>query len=156
MPLHVIDFVGCGGYRPASENLLRIRWEKVVIGKFAWRPVRLLALIGAGSLIAACADRRGGVLPYDKQLGAPDAQHFETLGEDYKIAPMDTLTIKVFRMDDLSGDYSVDLAGHLSMPLIGVIPVRWTGPDFAVVNDDPLTEELEVAHHGFRSSNASG
>ncbi|MET0863883.1 MAG: phage tail protein [Nakamurella sp.] len=36
--------------------------------------------------------------------------------------------------------------------LEGVFPVRWTGPDFAVVQDNPLTEELEVAHHGFRSS----
>ena len=43
-----------------------------------------------------------------------------------------------------------------SWSLEGVFPVRWTGPDFAAGNDDPLTEELEVAHHGFRSSNASG
>jgi len=43
-----------------------------------------------------------------------------------------------------------------SWSLEGVFPVRWTGPDFAAANDDPLTEELEVAHHGFRSSNSSG
>jgi polysaccharide export outer membrane protein len=119
--LHVIDFVGCGGYRPIGEGLLRIRWEKVVIGKLASRSMALFALVGAGTLLAGCADKRGGVIPYDKQLAAPDVQHFETLGEDYKIAPMDTVTIKVFRMDDLSGDYTVDLAGHLSMPLIGEI-----------------------------------
>lgn len=121
MPLHVIDFMGCGDYRPLGEGLVRIRGEKVVVGKVAFGAMRLFALIGAGSLIAACADTRGGILPYDKQLGTPDVQHFETLGEDYKIAPMDTVTIKVFRMDDLSGDYTVDLAGHLSMPLIGEI-----------------------------------
>ena len=40
----------------------------------------------------------------------------------YKIAPMDTLTVKVFKMPDLSGDYEVDLAGHISMPLIGEVP----------------------------------
>jgi phage tail-like protein len=40
--------------------------------------------------------------------------------------------------------------------LEGVFPVRWTGPDFTVATDDPLTEELEIAHHGFRSSSPSG
>ena len=39
----------------------------------------------------------------------------------YKIAPMDTLTVKVFKMPDLSGDYEVDLAGQISMPLIGEV-----------------------------------
>lgn len=38
--------------------------------------------------------------------------------------------------------------------LEGVFPVRWTGPDFAVGAQSPLTEELEVAHHGFRSSSS--
>ena len=36
--------------------------------------------------------------------------------------------------------------------LEGVYPVRWTGPRFGIGTDDPLTEELEIAHHGFRSS----
>jgi phage tail-like protein len=43
-----------------------------------------------------------------------------------------------------------------SWSLEGVFPVRWTGPDFGAGKEDPLTEELEVAHHGFRSSNVSG
>ena len=43
-----------------------------------------------------------------------------------------------------------------SWSLEDVFPVRWTGPDFATASDDPLTEELEIAHHGFRSSSASG
>ena len=38
-----------------------------------------------------------------------------------RIAPMDMLTVKVFKMPDLSGEYEVDLAGHISMPLIGEI-----------------------------------
>jgi phage tail-like protein len=36
--------------------------------------------------------------------------------------------------------------------LEGVYPIRWTGPRFGSDNNDPLTEELEIAHHGFRSS----
>jgi phage tail-like protein len=38
-----------------------------------------------------------------------------------------------------------------SFDLIDVFPVRWKGPDFSVGNSNPLEEELEIAHHGFRS-----
>lgn len=31
------------------------------------------------------------------------------------------------------------------------IPVRWTGPTFAATSTDMAEEELEIAHHGFRS-----
>jgi len=91
---------------------------------FADRVIRLLVLAPltlAAVLMAGCADTRGGSIPYDKPLAAPDEQHFQVLPEDYKIAPMDTLTIKVFKADDLSGDYSVDLAGHISLPLVGQV-----------------------------------
>jgi polysaccharide export outer membrane protein len=84
---------------------------------------RVLATIALGLavLTAGCADTRGGSIPYDRPLAAPDEAKFQPLPEDYKIAPMDTLTIKVFKADDLSGDYSVDLAGHISLPLVGEI-----------------------------------
>ena len=86
-------------------------------------PRRLLILISIAGAIAlsGCADTRGGSIPYDKPLAAPDEVKFQTLGADYKIAPMDKLGIKVFKMDDLSGDYDVDLAGNISMPLIGQV-----------------------------------
>jgi polysaccharide export outer membrane protein len=84
------------------------------------RLVMGLASVGA-ILIAGCADTRGGTIPYDRPLAAPDEQHFDVLPQDYKIAPMDLLTIKVFKADDLSGDYSVDLAGHISLPLVGQV-----------------------------------
>ncbi|GAA5156624.1 hypothetical protein GCM10023340_44980 [Nocardioides marinquilinus] len=35
--------------------------------------------------------------------------------------------------------------------LIDVFPVRWKGPDFNVQSMDPLEEELEITHHGFRA-----
>ena len=73
------------------------------------------------ALTTGCADTRGGSIPYDKPLAAPDEQHFTTLPQDYKIAPMDTLTIKIFKAEDMSGDYSVDLAGHISLPLVGQV-----------------------------------
>lgn len=84
-------------------------------------PLLLFAPLAALSILSGCADSRGGSIPYDRVLAAPDEPKFQTLPENYKIAPMDTLTIKVFKADDLSGDYSVDLAGHISMPLVGEV-----------------------------------
>lgn len=80
----------------------------------------LFSLIGL-LILAACADSRGGSIPYDRPLAAPDEVTFQTLASDYKIAPMDKLSIKVFKMEDLTGDYDVDLAGNISLPLVGQI-----------------------------------
>lgn len=104
-------------------------------------PRRLLTLISVVAAIAlsGCADTRGGTIPYDKPLGAPDEVKFQTLASDYKIAPMDKLGIRVFKMDDLSGDYDVDLAGNISMPLIGQVQaVNLTTAQL----DDVLTQKL--------------
>lgn len=38
-----------------------------------------------------------------------------------------------------------------SWEFLEVFPVRWKGPDFVVGASNPLEEELEIAHHGFRS-----
>ena len=94
----------------------------------------VLSIAVAGSL-SACADTRGGTIPYDKPLAAPDEQKFQTLDTNYKIAPMDKLAIKVFKMDDLSGDYDVDLAGNISLPLIGQL-------EAANLTTEQLDEEL--------------
>jgi polysaccharide biosynthesis/export protein len=79
------------------------------------------AAAAAALLIGGCADTRGGSIPYDRALAAPDEPHVQALPADYKIAPLDKLTIKVFKADDLSGDYDVDLAGHISLPLVGEV-----------------------------------
>jgi polysaccharide export outer membrane protein len=104
-------------------------------------PRRLLTLICIAGAIAlsGCADTRGGSIPYDKPLAAPDEVKFQTLETNYKIAPMDKLGIKVFKMDDLSGDYDVDLAGNISLPLIGQIQAaNLTTAQL----DDVLTQKL--------------
>lgn len=109
----------------------------------AARPVfaALAVAIGAASLLlSGCTDKRGGPIPYDvSSFGTPDAPQIVALDAGYKIAPMDTLTVKVFRMPDLSGDYEVDLAGHISMPLIGEV----TAYDLTTAQlDAALTERL--------------
>ena len=89
-------------------------------GAKATRTIALVSSVCAAVMIAGCADKRGGPIPYDVQtFGTPDEPTVVPLGAGYKIAPMDTLAIKVFKMPDLSGDYEVDLTGQISMPLIG-------------------------------------
>ena len=98
----------------------------------------LFTLLGL-FIVTSCADTRGGSIPYDKPLAAPDEVTFQTLASDYKIAPMDKLSIKVFKMEDLTGDYDVDLAGNISLPLIG--QVKAANLTTAQL-DDQLTQKL--------------
>ena len=78
----------------------------------------LLMIIAAG-----CASSRGGPIPYNDAgtFKAPDPPAVAPLESGYRISPMDTISVKVFRMPDLSGDYQVDLTGQISMPLIGEV-----------------------------------
>jgi len=90
-----------------------IAMTKSMIGSFAG-----LSLL----LAAGCADKRGGPIPYDVQtFGLPDAPTVVPLEQGYRIAPLDTLAVKIFKMPDLSGDYEVDLTGQISLPLVGSI-----------------------------------
>jgi polysaccharide export outer membrane protein len=91
--------------------VLADRFQCLVIG----------ASLGGFALLAGCADTRGGPIPYEKSFAAPDAPSLATLASDYKIAPMDKLAIRVFKADDMTGEYDVDLAGHISLPLIGEV-----------------------------------
>ena len=86
--------------------------------------VRSLGLFGGilmALIIAGCTDTRGGSIPYDRTLGVPDQPKIATLESNYRISPMDKLTVKIFKSEDLSGDYDVDLAGHISLPLVGEV-----------------------------------
>lgn len=83
---------------------------------------RLTSAAALLAVLAGCADTRGGPIPYNvANFGSPDTTVSAPLEGGYRIAPMDTLTIRVFGMDDLTGDYQVDLRGHISMPLIGEV-----------------------------------
>lgn len=84
-------------------------------------PVRTALALAAVLLSVGCADTRGGSIPYDRALSSPDEREVQVLDANYKIAPLDKLSIKVFKSDDMSGDYDVDLAGHISLPLIGEV-----------------------------------
>jgi polysaccharide export outer membrane protein len=83
----------------------------------------VVASAAAALGLVGCADKRGGPIPYNAgDFRPPDAPTVATIESDYRIAPLDTVTVKVFKMPDLSGDYEIDLTGQLSMPLIGNVP----------------------------------
>ena len=84
---------------------------------------RAIMLFAAAAAIAGCADKRGGPIPYNvENFGAPDAPSVIPLEQNYRIAPLDVLSVRVFKMADLTGDYEVDLTGKISMPLVGEVP----------------------------------
>jgi polysaccharide export outer membrane protein len=73
----------------------------------------------------------------------PDSPSAGTLDANYRIAPMDTLTVRVFGMPDLTGDYQVDLLGNISMPLIGDVAATNITP---AQLDEVLTKKYSVKY----------
>ena len=101
---------------------------------------QLLLSILIAVTVAGCADTRGGPIPYNVgNFGVPDAPSASVLPSDYKIASMDTLAIKVYGVEDLSSEYTVDLMGNISMPLIGDVPAAGRTPQQF---DELLTAKL--------------
>lgn len=95
--------------------------------------------IAVALVLTACAEGRGGPIPYNVALPAPDAPTVVPLETGYRIAPLDKLEVKVLKMADLTGEYNVDLAGNISMPLIGEVrAVNLTTADL----DRELTAKL--------------
>lgn len=116
----------------------------MTIVQYVQRILALAGIIMAAVAVSGCADKPGGSIPYNvSSFGVPDSPTPAALGDDYRIAPMDTLTIKVFGMPDLTGDYQVDLLGNISMPLIGNIAANDLTP---AQLDQELTQKYSVKY----------
>jgi polysaccharide export outer membrane protein len=81
----------------------------------------MLPAVAACLLLAGCADSRGGTIPYNVALPAPDQPKAASLESDYTITAADKLTIKVLNSKELTDEYQVDLAGNISLPLVGEV-----------------------------------
>ena len=93
-----------------------------------WTAVLVISLLALGLLAGGCSPTRGGPLPYDARLGAPDAPP-PTRVEVERISLGDTLHVTVFQVADLSGDFDVDLGGNIKLPLIGEVKAVDLTPD---------------------------
>lgn len=84
--------------------------------------VRWAAMLGFAALLSGCSTSRGGSIPYDRvNFTAPDAPTPVTTQDAYKLAPLDTVSLTVFQVPDLTHDYTIDLSGRMTMPLVGSI-----------------------------------
>jgi len=89
-------------------------------------------MLVAGLLLflAACSGSRGGSIPYGvADFGTPDAPKIAAVDDTYKLAPLDTVSINVFQVADLSRDYLIDQSGRLTMPLLGRVDAVGMSPN---------------------------
>lgn len=87
--------------------------------------IRLACTLGLATVLSACAAGRSKDLNYaPTNFGAPDAAYSTEAQALYRIGPLDTLTINVFEVPDLSGDRQVDPLGNVAMPLIGDVSAQ--------------------------------
>lgn len=94
-------------------------------------PALLLLVLGG------CGSTRAEQVVYNPEgFAAPDAQPIEVIGADYRIAPLDKLSVTVFQVAQLSGEYQVDLTGRIAMPLIGSV-------DAVNLTTDELRDQLQ-------------
>lgn len=85
-------------------------------------------IIGLALLAAGCGSTRGGSIPYDTgNFGMPDAPKVAAADDTYKLAPLDTVTVSVYQVDNLSRDYIIDQSGRITMPLIGRVDAVGVG-----------------------------
>lgn len=69
------------------------------------------------ALVAACLSGCVTTAP-------PGPAFHAMLNQPYRLDAGDRLRITVFEQDNLSGTYTIDKSGYLSMPLVGAVPAR--------------------------------
>lgn len=85
-----------------------------------WKTIVMVFALFLPGLLTACASTRGGNIPYDSSnFGAPDAPRVAAIDDTYKLAPLDTVSVTIFQVADLSRDYDIDQSGRITMPLLG-------------------------------------
>lgn len=105
-------------FHPAAARQLAAR--NIAARNIAARNIgaRLLApiLLILSASLAGCA--AGPVLPTE---AAPATVSMES-ADAYRLEPGNKVRVQVFNQTNLSGDFTLDPAGNISMPLIGNIP----------------------------------
>ena len=82
-------------------------------------------LVVAALATAGCASGRGGSVPYEPTgFVAPDTQGQPVANASHPIGALDTITVNVFGVSSLSGDYKVDAQGKIDYPLLGSVQAQ--------------------------------
>lgn len=82
------------------------------------------ALLVVAALAAAGCTGRGGSVPYDTTMTAPDTQSQPVANASHPIGALDTISVAVFQVDSLTGDYKVDAQGKIDYPLLGSVQAQ--------------------------------
>jgi polysaccharide export outer membrane protein len=83
------------------------------------------ALLVVAALAAAGCTGRGGSVPYEPVgLTAPDTQSQPMANALVPVGALDTVTVSVFQVESLSGDYKVDAQGKIDYPLLGSVQAQ--------------------------------
>ncbi|MGZ8905304.1 MAG: polysaccharide biosynthesis/export family protein [Methylobacter sp.] len=77
---------------------------------------RLLLLCGAFFCTALLAE--------EKNEQQTQSQQAASLNQEYRLGSGDLLKITVFNQEDLSGEYTINGAGQISLPLIGAVNTK--------------------------------
>ena len=82
-----------------------------------------LLLLALAVLLAGCGYSRANIPPPTAEFNAqPDPLFAEN--RDHRLGPSDLVTVSVYRAPEFSGDYRIDAAGNIMVPLIGLMPVQ--------------------------------
>ena len=103
-----------------------------------------IMMVGLAMLsLAGCAGTRGGPIPYNvSNFGTPDAPKVTAINDNYKLGPLDTVSVTVFQVADISHDYAIDQSGRITMPLVGSVDaVGRTTTDLASMIERRLGEK---------------
>jgi polysaccharide export outer membrane protein len=82
-----------------------------------------LMLLALSMALSGCSYRRADIPPPTAAFNVqPDSLFPEN--RDHRLGPSDLVTVSVFRAPEFTGDYRVDAAGQIMLPLIGLMQVQ--------------------------------
>jgi polysaccharide biosynthesis/export protein len=87
-----------------------------------------LTLLAVSPMLAGCAGRSMSNIPAATEAFnvQPDPMFPES--QNHRLGPSDLINVTVYRAPEVSGDYRVDGAGNIMMPLVGMRPVLGMTP----------------------------
>lgn len=107
--------------------------------------LRLLAIVLFGLSVSGCMSAMAGGsggkshVPTGTALERPDNPGAVADPASHRIGISDKLTITVFQVPDLSGEFQVDQTGNINLPLVGLVPaVGRTPPELGKVIEEKL------------------